>query len=154
MNWDMSTASTFVVNKEPSTIYCLQSEWWHKISYRLILCFYYLIFNLETKFYSGGVSQNDTFRVGNNCTQIKNSIIWCNINLSHRQWCYDDVIKWKHFPRYRTFVRETTGHRWIPLTKANGAKHWCFLWFAPEQTVDQTIETPVIWDCIAFITSL
>ena len=28
-----------------------------------------------------------------------------------------------------------TGHRWIPLTKASGAELWCFLWFAPEQTV-------------------
>ena len=24
---------------------------------------------------------------------------------------------------------------WIPLTKANEAKYWCFLWSAPEQTV-------------------
>ena len=45
-------------------------------------------------------------------------------------WFYDDVIKWKHFPRYRPFVRESagdrwngpfvresTGHRWNPLTK-------------------------------------
>ena len=32
---------------------------------------------------------------------------------------HDDVIKWKHFPRYWPFVkgRETTGHRWILLTK-------------------------------------
>ena len=29
---------------------------------------------------------------------------------------HDDVIKWKRFPRYWPFVRET-GHRWIPLTK-------------------------------------
>ena len=28
---------------------------------------------------------------------------------------------------------------------------WCSLWSAPEQTVDQTIETPVIWDAIALI---
>ena len=27
----------------------------------------------------------------------------------------------------------------------------CFLWSAPEQTVEQTIRTPVIWDAIAFI---
>ena len=31
----------------------------------------------------------------------------------------DDVIKWKHFPRYWTFVREFTCHRWIPRTKAS-----------------------------------
>ena len=39
---------------------------------------------------------------------------------------------------------EFTGHRWIPLTKASDAELWCFLWSAPEQTVEQTIQTPVI----------
>ena len=46
---------------------------------------------------------------------------------------------------------ESTGHRWIPLTKASEAELWCFLWSAPEQTVEQTIETPVNWDAIALI---
>ena len=36
-------------------------------------------------------------------------------------------------------------HRWIPLTKAGEAELWCFLWSVPEQMVEQTIETPVIW---------
>ena len=27
---------------------------------------------------------------------------------------------------------EFTGHRWIPLTKANDAELWCFLWSVPE----------------------
>ena len=31
---------------------------------------------------------------------------------------------------------EFTGHQWIPLTKASDAKLWCFLWSAPEQTVE------------------
>ena len=30
---------------------------------------------------------------------------------------------------------ESTGHRWIPLTKASDAERWCFRWTAPEQTV-------------------
>ena len=46
---------------------------------------------------------------------------------------------------------EFTGHRWIPLTKASDAELWCFLWFAPEHTVEQTIETLVIWDIMALI---
>ena len=29
-----------------------------------------------------------------------------------------------------------TGHWWIPLTKASDAELWCFLWSAPEQTVE------------------
>ena len=32
---------------------------------------------------------------------------------------------------------EFTGHRWIPLTKASDAELWCFLWSAPEWTVEQ-----------------
>ena len=48
---------------------------------------------------------------------------------------------------------ESTSHRWIPLTKAS--ELWCFLWSAPEQTVEQTIERQVIWDVIApIMTSL
>ena len=48
---------------------------------------------------------------------------------------------------------ESTGHRWITLTKASDAELWCFL--APEQTIEQTLETPVILDAIApIMTSL
>ena len=38
----------------------------------------------------------------------------------------DDIIKWKHFPRYLPFVRGIHRHRWIPLTKASVAKLWYF----------------------------
>ena len=31
------------------------------------------------------------------------------------------------------------------------AELWCFLWSAPEQTLEQTIETPVIWDALVLI---
>ena len=31
---------------------------------------------------------------------------------------------------------EITGHRWIPRTKASDAELWCFLWSAPESTVE------------------
>ena len=50
---------------------------------------------------------------------------------------------------------EVTGHRWIHLTKTNNAELWCFLRSVPEQTAEQTIETPVIWGAITvIITSL
>ena len=45
---------------------------------------------------------------------------------------------------------ESTRHRWIPLTKASEEELWCFL-YLPEQTVEQTIGTQVIWDAIALI---
>ena len=44
---------------------------------------------------------------------------------------------------------ESTDHRWIPLTKARDAELWFFLLSAPEQTVEQTIETLVIWNAMA-----
>ena len=76
-------------------------------------------------------------------TQVKHNLsIYC---------CQDDIIKWKHIPRYWSFGREFTGHRWIPLTKASDGELLCFLWFVHEQMVEQTIETPVIWDAIALI---
>ena len=36
---------------------------------------------------------------------------------------------------------ESTDRRWSPLTNASGTELWCFLWYALEQTVKQTIET-------------
>ena len=39
----------------------------------------------------------------------------------------------------------------FPSPKASDAELWCFLWYAPEQTVERTIETPGIWDAIALI---
>ena len=51
-------------------------------------------------------------------------------------WCitgpHDDVIKWKHFPRYWPYVRDIHSHRWIPPTKASDAEFWWFLWSALE----------------------
>ena len=46
---------------------------------------------------------------------------------------------------------ESTGDRWIPLTKASDTELWCFLWSAPVQTGEQAMETPVIWDTIVLI---
>ena len=69
---------------------------------------------------------------GYECSHAPAKIVW----LKHTNSAsYDDVIKWKHFPRYWPFVRESTGHRWIPLTKASDAELRCFLWSAPQQMV-------------------
>ena len=66
-------------------------------------------------------------------------------------YAQDDVIKWKHFPRYWPFL--FTGYQWIPPTKASDAKISCLLWSAPEQTFELTIDTPVIWDVIVLVTT-
>ena len=44
---------------------------------------------------------------------------------------------------------ESTGHRWIPLTKASDTELWYFL--CAGQTVEQTPETPVNWNAIALV---
>ena len=46
---------------------------------------------------------------------------------------------------------ESTGNWWIPLTKASDVELWYFLWYVQEQSIEQTIETPVILDAIALI---
>ena len=42
-------------------------------------------------------------------------------------------------------------HLSIPLTKTNDVELCGFLWSALEQTIEQSIEMPVIWDAIALI---
>ena len=64
---------------------------------------------------------------------------------------HDDVIKRRHCFGLLAFVGESTGHRWIPLTQISDAELWYFHWSAPEQTVEQSIVMPVIWDAIALI---
>ena len=44
----------------------------------------------------------------------------------------DDIIKWKHFPRYWPLVRRIHRSRWIPHAKASDAEFLCFLWSASE----------------------
>ena len=64
---------------------------------------------------------------------------------------HDDVIKWKHFPRYWPFVR---GIHQSPMNSPHKGQWrgvWCFLRSAPEQTSEQIIETPVIWDATVLI---
>ena len=59
---------------------------------------------------------------------------------------HDDVIKWKHFLRYRVFVR---GIHW---SQRRVTQSFDVFLSAPEQTVEQTIQALGIWDAIALIT--
>ena len=58
----------------------------------------------------------------------------------------DGVIKWTHFRVTGLLWEESNGHRWIPLAKASDTE-----WSALRQTVEITIETPVIRDVIVLI---
>ena len=49
---------------------------------------------------------------------------------------HDDVIKWRHFPRYWPFVRGIHRSPVNSPTKASDAELWYFRWSAPEQTVE------------------
>ena len=40
------------------------------------------------------------------------------------------------------------GHRLIRLTKSSDAELWWFVWSTPDQTFEQIIEAPVMWDAI------
>ena len=39
----------------------------------------------------------------------------------------------------------------VLFTKAIDAELWCFICYEPEHTIEQTMETPVIWDAIELI---
>ena len=88
-------------------------------------------------------------------------IYGCNLQIKKiRTWTYPYGLPCKcmmtssnenNFRVIGPLCGEFTGHRWIPRTKASDAKLWCFLWFAPEPTVEQKMETPVIWDAIVLI---
>ena len=72
---------------------------------------------------------------------------WFNCHVDIHQ----NVIKWKHLHVTVPLWGESTGHCWIPLTKASDAELWRFPWYAHVQAVKQVIETPLIWDDTAFI---
>ena len=80
-----------------------------------------------------------------------------DLQMSRRDWntwhkyLHCDVIKWKYFRVTGPLWGDTTGDRWIPLTEASVAELWCFLWSAPEQTVEQTVGMLVISDAIVLI---
>ena len=66
---------------------------------------------------------------------------------------HDDVIKWKHFPRYWPFARGI--HQSPVESPKKGQRRRALVFFlcAPEQTAKQTIKTPVIWNTIALNTA-
>ena len=64
---------------------------------------------------------------------------------------HDDVIKWKYFLHYWPFVKGIDRSPVVSLTQASDAEFWCFLWYMPEETIEQTVHMPVIWDAMAII---
>ena len=83
----------------------------------------------------------------------ENVSIWCHhakliyCQLRPRGQNYD-VMTWKRFPRYWPFVIGIHLLRdgWIPITKGQHRRHWCFLWCWPKYTGEQIFELPVIYE--------
>ena len=82
------------------------------------------------------VQQNSCYSDGTKCGLISlgasfPSLFYWRGSPEIRLW-HDDVIKWKHFPRYWPFVRGI--HRWLVNSPYKG--QWrgalMFLWFASE----------------------
>ena len=69
-----------------------------------------------------GILRPELRWVNRSLTNLSNVFSWYTI-------FHDDVIKWKHFPRYWPW--DFTGHWLISRTKASDAELWCFLWSAP-----------------------
>ena len=65
----------------------------------------------------------------------------------NRHSIHDDVLKWKHFLCYSPLWGESSSQS---PQKGQWRDFLWFLWSAPEQKFEQTNETAVIWDAIAY----
>ena len=97
---------------------------------------------------------NQDVNFNRNCFEI--SMIYFLERQPSGNTCLSDAksmvsMKWKCFPRYRPFVRGTTGNRWILFTMTSDAELRYFLWSSPELTFEQTVELSVIWDATAAV---
>ena len=77
------------------------------------------------------VQRQTTYQANNDLVSVRPSRTYLCGTRVRRHFQHDDIIEWKHFPRYWPFVRGI--HR--------SAELWYFLWSEPEQTAEQPIET-------------
>ena len=78
--------------------------------------------------------------------------IHCSMRGSGKREGHDDVIKWKHFPRYWPLVRVI--HRWPGNSPHKGQWRGALMFSlvcAWKKTIEETIVRLVIWDAIAHI---
>ena len=142
-------------------------------------CGPYLADDTNVDFLSSGVWNNDhcrlcytqgfTRRTGDVLKHKTDSQMnYINITLSNSLYIYmyklvpeatkkhaqhhDDVINWKPFPRCLSFVRgypQVSG--WFPSQRLVTWSFDLFCWSASEQTVELTIQTPVILNTVALV---
>ena len=70
--------------------------------------------------------------------------LWCHGNYLH-------MLIWQICLTFKNYNLRKYFENVICKRSASEAKLWCFLWSAPEKTVEWTIETPVIRDPIVLI---
>ena len=93
------------------------------------------------------ISRTKASNVGNVSIRWRHYVIARISNTGNCISDHNDVITWKHFPRYWPFVRGI--HRWpVPTRRASSAELCFFLWWTPEHTVEQIVELPMIWEAI------
>ena len=68
--------------------------------------------------------------------EIAQKIIVALYTIYPVEYAHDDVIKWKHLPRYWPLVRGIHWSPVIPRTKASDADLWCFLLSTPGHTIE------------------
>ena len=75
--------------------------------------------------------------------------IWrcCDIvAVSNTRSCKSFWMTWKRFPVTGPYLRESTGHWWITVTKGQWIGFWCLLRYYPKYLVEQAVEWLVVWD--------
>ena len=74
-----------------------------------------------------------------------------------RKSAHYKITYWVYWNTWWRHQMETWSRYWFcegiykPPPPASDVELWCFLWCAPEQTAEQTIEMLVIWDAIVLI---
>ena len=116
-NHDHYNLLLFIQLKRDNRI--LLPDLWRIVIFDIIL--YMAFISIQTGLYSRIVSHLDMA-----LSSTTNQLFLYHINvMGVILSSYDDVIKWKHVPRYWSFVSGI--HRWVPLTKASDAELWCLL---------------------------
>ena len=113
-----------IITAQAVAVGCVWCFWWQFSTFQCRIASLWMI-------WLGGYRNMDRIDIG-----IE---MWYQYQYQYRKIC-NDMQPYNIGPMWG----ESTGHRWIPLTKASDAEHWCFLWFASEQTFEQTIKTQVI----------
>ena len=119
------------------------SIWWRHHNHPTVICCLF-----------PGLSRSDSYLSSVGCLIVW-FLVWFVTRFAVGQvliifWFHDDVIKWKHSVSRVTgpLWGESTADRWIPFTKASDAE---LRWSVPELTIEQTMDTQVIWDAIVLI---